>query len=261
MKHIAILGIDLQNDFTSPSGTLFVKGADRDVERIACFIDKNAAKIDYIALTLDSHQPIHIAHRIYWKDTDGNYPQEFSIIKADDVRKGHWIPQYNKNMALPYLEQLEEHGEVCVIWPQHCILGTNGWSLDKLLTDSLSKWAINCNKIYELFYKGYVQFTEHYSIFKAAVEYNDTPETQLNSKLLNILNTFDEIILIGEAADYCVANSLNDILDECNTLASKIVVLTDCMSWINPNNEKAKLIYDKAKHLGVRFRTSEDYSL
>lgn len=261
MKHIAILGIDLQSDFTSPSGALFVKGANEDVARITHFIERNGAKIDYIALTLDSHQPIHIAHQIYWKDKDGNHPAPFSIINVDDVRAGKWIPQYNEALAIVYLEQLFLKGEVCTIWPMHCILGAQGWAIDQLLTDCLSQWAINNSKAYQLFYKGYSQSTEHYSIFRAAVEWETEPETKLNTQLLHSLNSFDEVLLVGEAADYCVANSLNDILDECSELAAKIVLLTDCMSWINPDNERAKEIFDKAVRLGVRFSTSNSYSL
>jgi hypothetical protein len=67
MKKVAILGVDIQNDFTLPTGELFVKGADADVKRMADFILKNQEQISYIALTLDSHQPIHIAHQCYWK--------------------------------------------------------------------------------------------------------------------------------------------------------------------------------------------------
>ncbi|MDU1892314.1 MAG: hypothetical protein E6767_16640 [Dysgonomonas sp.] len=256
MKKRAILGIDLQNDFTSPSGSLYVNGASDDVIRIADFIVRNQSKIEYVALTLDSHQPIHVAHQIYWKDKDGKVPPLFSIIKAADVKEGRWNAQYNKELALTYLEQLEQKGEVCTIWPMHCILGTSGWAIDKEITDTLSTWAINNDRSYELFYKGYSQSTEHYSIFRAAVEWETQPETFLNTTLLTKLNTYDEVLLIGEAADYCVANSLNDILDECDELAKKIVVLTDCMSWINPDNERAKIIFDKAKKQGVRFEDS-----
>jgi len=253
MKRKAILGIDLQNDFTSPTGSLFVQHADSDVIRIADFILTNQQEIDYVALTLDSHQPIHIAHQIYWKDVEGHNPLAFATITAEEVRSGKWIPQYNKERALPYLEQLEAKGEVCTIWPMHCILGTGGWSIDKAVTESLSKWCINNNRSYELFYKGYSQSTEHYSIFRAAVEWDNEPETFLNTTLLNKLNEYDEVYLVGEAADYCVANSLNDILDECEELSGKLIVLTDCMSWINTDNEKAKAIFEKAKAQGVRF--------
>ena len=256
MKRTAILGIYLQYDFTSPTGTLYVNGAGDDVIRIADFIIRNQDKIDYIALTLDSHQPIHIAHQIYWKDKDGNLPPLFSIISAEDVKNGVWLPQYNKELALIYLERLEEKGEVCTIWPMHCILGTMGWAIDKEITESLSIWAINNDKSYELFYKGYSQST---GIFRAAVEWDFQPETFLNTKLLSILNSYDEVLLIGEAADYCVANSLNDILNECDELAKKMVVLTDCMSWINPENDRAKAIFEKAERQGVRFENSSDY--
>jgi len=243
-----------------PTGALFVQNADIDIFRIADFIRENQKNIDYVALTLDSHQPIHIAHQCYWKDKDGNVPPLFSVISADDVKSGRWIPQYNKERAVIYLEQLEKKAEVCTIWPMHCILGTEGWAINKIITDALSEWAINNSRSYELFYKGYSQSTEHYSIFKAAVEWETEPETYLNTRLLSLLNNYDEVLLIGEAADYCVANSLNDILDECDELAKKIVVLTDCMSWINPENERAKTIFEKAKNLGVRFSTSLQYN-
>ncbi|WP_029904531.1 isochorismatase family protein [Prevotella sp. 10(H)] len=261
MKRTAILGIDLQNDFTLPTGSLSVQNAQEDVKRIADFIRHNQENIDYIALSMDSHQPIHIAHQIYWRNADGDFPPLFSVITADDVRGGKWVPQYNKDHALTYLEQLEKKGEVCTIWPMHCILGTTGWAIDKQITDVLSNWCIHNGRSYELFYKGYSQSTEHYSIFRAVVEWANEPETYLNKKLLFKLNSFDEVLLVGEAADYCVANSLNDILDECPELAQKIVVFTDCMSWINPDNQRAKDIFSKAEKIGVRFVESGRYSL
>jgi nicotinamidase-related amidase len=260
MKKVAVLGIDIQNDFTLPTGALFVKGADADVKRMADFVLSNQEKISYIALTLDSHQPIHIAHQCYWKGETGSRPALFSTISASDVRKGVWIPQFNRERALPYLEQLEAKGEVCTIWPMHCVLGTEGWAINKVLTDSLTEWAVDNGYTYELFYKGYSQWTEHYSIFKAAVEWEGEPGTLLNTRLLSVLNDFDEVLLMGEAADYCVANSLSDILDECSELAEKTVILTDCMSWINPDNERAKAIFEKARQQKARFLLSTEYT-
>jgi len=253
----AILAIDLQNDFTSPNGTLSVKDADQDVKRIADLIKNKGAKIDYIALTLDSHQPIHIAHQIYWKDKDGNRPPLFSIITAEDVRTGKWIPLYNKQKALPYLEQLEQNGQICTIWPMHCIYGTDGWAIDKTVMDSIINWCIYNDRKYELYFKGQSQSTEHYSIFKASVTWEDEPSTCLNNALLHKLDTFGRILLVGEAADICVANSLNDILKERPELAKKIIVLTDCMSWIYPDNEKAMAVFEKAEKMGAKFSTSE----
>lgn len=255
MEKIALLGIDLQNDFTSPFGSLYVKGADADIKRIKTFLFRNLNKIDHIILSLDSHQPIHIAHQSYWKNREGEYPPLFTVITLDDVKNGVWIPQYNEHLAIEYLQQLSQKSEFCTIWPVHCISGSKGWNIDGELIDCLDKWATTNNKQYEQVYKGHSQSTEHYSIFKAAVEWIDQPETSINTTLLSKLNEYDKIILVGEAADYCVANSLNDIIDN-KELVKKLIILEDCMSWIDINNQKAKNIFMKAKKEGALFEKS-----
>lgn len=258
-ERTAVLGIDIQNDFTQPTGALFVNGADADVRRMATFIEEYGSSIDYVALTLDSHQPIHIANQHYWKDKEGYPPALFTIIHAADVESGKWMPQFNDNRALSYLKALEKKGEICTIWPAHCIQGSKGWAINEILIKALYSWSINEGKTYDLFYKGTHQATEHYSIFKAAVQYEDSEETKLNKKLLSKLEEFDKILIMGEASDYCVANSLNDMLEAAPQLAKRIVVLADCISWINLENERAITMYDNARAQGVRFATSDQF--
>ena len=260
MKKTAILGIDIQNDFTRPSGAIFVKGADADVIRMSSFIDKYSSQIDYVALILDSHQPIHIANQCYWKDFEGYPPALYTNIKAEDLINGRWMAQYNQGLALDYLLQLEEKGESCTIWPAHCIMGTQGWAINEFIINALVSWSITGSKAYEMFYKGSNSATEHYSVFKAAVEYNNCEETKLNLKLLNKLEDFDQVVIMGEAADYCVVNSLIDLLSFAPHMADKIIVLTDCMSWININNEHAKSKFAMAQQQGVRFTDVEGYA-
>ncbi len=255
----AILGVDIQNDFTLPTGALFVNGADGDVRRMAAFMEEYGSNIDYVALTVDSHQPIHIANQSYWKDKEGYPPALYTVVTAADVASGKWEPQYNRSLALDYLKALEQVGEVCTIWPPHCIVGSKGWAINEILIKALYSWCISENKTYDLFFKGMHQATEHYSIFRAAVEYADAEETKLNTKLLNKLESFDQILLMGEAADYCVVNSLSDMLKEAPQLAKKVIVLTDCMSWIHGDNERAKYMYDEARDKGVQFMFSSDF--
>ena len=78
--NIQLLVIDPQKDFCDPTGALYVKGAEKDMERLAAMVDKNGDKIDDIRVTLDSHQKIHIAHPICWQDAKGNHPAPFTII-------------------------------------------------------------------------------------------------------------------------------------------------------------------------------------
>ena len=259
MKKVAILGIDLQNDFTSPTGKLYVKGSEKDISNISNFIVNHSNNISYIALSFDSHQPIHIATPIYWKDANGNQPDLYSVISADEVAIGKWIPQYNKDQALDYLKKLEAKGDKCTIWPPHCIIGSQGWAINQKLIDTLFDWSVKNDRYYEPFHKGFNQFTEHYSIFKAAVSYNYAPETKLNKTLISKLSLFDEVLIVGEAADFCVVNSLKDILEYADLLAQKTIIFTDCMSWIIPDNPKATAIFDKAKKAGVKFMESTEY--
>lgn len=260
MKRTALLGIDIQNDFTKPTGSLFVKGADSDVIRMSSFVDRYGSHVDYVALTLDSHQPIHIANQCYWKDYEGYPPALYTNILAGDVERGKWKPQYCENLALDYLFRLEEAGQTCTIWPTHCVMGTQGWAVNDFLMNALVSWCITGSKTYEMFYKGSNIATEHYSIFKAAVEYDHCEETKLNLKLLNKLESFDQIVIMGEAADYCVMNSLKDWITFAPHMSERTVVLTDCMSWISPENIHAKLLFERVRELGVKFTDIDGYA-
>lgn len=261
MEKVALLGIDLQNDFVLQSGALSVVGAEDDANRIASFIRKNLTKIQHLSFTLDSHHPIHIASQCFWKDKDGNHPKPFTNITSSEAQRGEWIPQYNPKWAYTYLEELEKTGTQCTIWNSHCVLGTNGWALVDTVTDAIKEWEIENARPYNLWFKGTNWYTEHYSIFKANVPYPNAPETGLNQELLRVLNQYDKVLLVGEAADFCVANSLNDILNETPDLAKKLIILDDCMSWIIPNNPIAVGIFNRAKTMGATFAKSVDINI
>lgn len=248
-----LLAIDLQFDFCSQGGALYVQGADQDICNIANLITTHLDSIDSIIMSMDSHQPVHIAQQIYWRNEDGRQPQLFSTITRQDVVVGRWIPQYNTELALAYLTKLEAAGYVCTIWPPHCIIGTEGWTISEKVFKALTQWTISTGIPYEMVMKGMYQATEHYSIFRAAVEYSAVKSTLFNDKLIDRLGDYDRILLVGEAADFCVANSLNDILKKTPELAPRIYVLTDCMSYIIDGNESAKKIFNDAKNLGAHF--------
>jgi nicotinamidase-related amidase len=261
MKSVAILGIDLQNDFVKKTGSLCVNGAEEDAKRIADFIRNNSDKINYLVFTLDSHRANHIAHASYWEDKNGQEPALFSTITAKDVHDGTWIPRIGRlSDAIHYLEELEKKGKKHTIWPPHCIIGTEGWALYKDISDALIEWELKNKRTpvqYE--FKGSNWFTEHYSIFKAEVELPNYAETQVNHALLRTLNRFDEVILVGEARDFCVLNSLKDLTLEVPDLAKKVVVFEDCMSNVIQNNADADTFYQNSLNAGVRIMKSTEY--
>lgn len=257
----AILAIDLQNDFCLPDGALPVAGAMEDVDRIVNFIRRNSNNIDHISSTLDSHHPLHIAHRTYWRDKDGNMPDLYTSITSADARAGKWVPQFNPAWSYKYLDELERTGQICTIWPEHCVLGSSGWALVKPYSDALIEWEKENKRFYELWFKGSNLYTEHYSIFKANVPYPNAPETDLNQQLIQVLNKFDNVILIGEAQTHCVKYSLNDLCTYVPDLTKKLIILEDCMSPIGPFDVATDPVYQKAVSLGAKIMKSTDLTL
>jgi len=234
-KKTHLLIIDPQNDFCEPDGSLYVPGANKDMERISKFIIDNNDNIDFIHVTLDSHNLIDIAHPIFWINEDGNFPDPFSIISVDDVMNGVWTttnPNW-KQRALSYVQALAVNGRypLC-IWPPHCLIGSFGHAIANPIQEALIVWQSKNMKPINFISKGSNIFTEHYSAIKADVVDPLDRSTDKNSELLNQLNYADEIIVAGEALSHCVANTVIDIVEHEESTAKKIVLLSNATSSV-----------------------------
>jgi len=265
MKKNALLIIDPQNSFCNPGdvngkgkGSLYVSGAEKDMERLGNWILKYQAEIDFIAITIDSHQPNDIAHPSFWQDKDGNFVPPFTMISVADVESGKWTPRFDPKRCLDYLKKLESQGEYPhLIWPPHCIIGSEGAAIYQPLMDAIIEWTVR-GKFYQTVTKGTYPFSEHFGAFQAQIPDSERPETQLNQNLIRTLEMYQNIYLTGEAKSHCVANSLKQVLNEAPMLAAKFIVMEDCMSNVTGFETLADPIYAKAKQMGVRFMNSTD---
>jgi len=260
-KKIALLIIDAQFDFCDPKGSLFVDNADKDMLRLAEFITKNKNSINYIGMTMDSHQVLDIAHPGFWTDKDGNFPPIFTIITYQDVLDGKWSPRFVPNEATKYIEELEKQGEFphC-IWAEHCVIGTKGASFVEPIMDAVTAWARETKSFYQVVAKGTYPLTEHFGAFRANIPVAGHPETQLNQALLQKLETFDVIYFAGEAQSHCVANTLKQAM-QFPELAKKFIILTDCMSPVTGFEHMADSIYADAQAMGIKFEISTNIKL
>ena len=66
------------------------------------------------------------------------------------------------------LEQGENHFKL-IIWPEHCLVGTEGWCMVKEVRDAVREWEMATGKTAEFICKGSVNLTEMYSAIQAAV--------------------------------------------------------------------------------------------
>lgn len=262
-KENALIIIDAQVDFTDPKGALYVAGANEDVKRIAAFILTNQDKLDHIALTLDSHRVVDISHPAWWADANGAEVKPFTPISLADIDSGKYYSTKDPKWSREYVEKLEQEGEFGhFIWPEHCIIGTNGHAISPVVIQAVHAWERKRggSQGAEYVTKGTNPYTEHFGAFQAQVPMSTDPNSQPNLGLLKKLASFENTYLCGQARNFCVVNSLKQILNIAPDLAKKLVVLEDCMSDV-PSMPDAvgamtDAIFDRARGMGVRFATS-----
>jgi nicotinamidase-related amidase len=226
--------IDPQNDFCSPTGSLYVAGADQDMSRLAKLIDKMGKNITDMFVTMDTHHIFDIAHAQFWIDQRRKHPDPFTIISVDDVAKKLWMPSnshYNA-WAKEYVEGLAQKGRfpLC-IWPDHCLIGSPGNNIYPELFTSLCNWERTFNGFVQYQTKGTSFKTEHYSIFEA--EYSDPadPTTKFNGMYANAIAQCDKVLIAGEARTHCVINSMRSLIENMgDSFISKIIFLEDASS-------------------------------
>ena len=251
-------GITIQ---VRPVGSLYVPGAENDMARVGNFIAKNLAEIDYIGLTMDSHQVIDISHPGFWQDKDGNLPGPFTQITSADILAGKWTPKYYPKEATAYVAELEKQGEFPhYIWPEHCIIGSPGAAIMPEVILSVESWCRAKGEFHQVVTKGTWPLTEHFGAFRANVPVEGHPETQLNANLIHKLEKFEKVYFAGEAKSHCVANTLRQAM-QFPTLAKKFVILEDCMSDVPGLGFLGDATYASAKAMGIEFIKSVDVTL
>lgn len=128
---VAVLGIDVQNCFAMPGGSLFVPGAVEDTQRALGWIYANLPRITDLFFSLDTHTLYQVFHPAWWVDADGNHPVPLTPISAADVEAGRWRAVRHEPESLEYVRKLEAGGKYTLtIWPYHALLGSIGHALE-----------------------------------------------------------------------------------------------------------------------------------
>ena len=262
MTNTHLLIIDPQYDFCDPAGSLYVKGADKDMERLSSLIMNNADRISQITVTMDMHKNYHIASPVFWQNTDGENPKPFTIITAKDVEAGLWKASNKEHAtwATEYVNALEKNGryQLC-IWPYHCIIGTIGSNIYQKITDALSFFELTKRKKIDYIFKGSYSLTEHYSALLADVPLSSESGTHINKNLLASVHEADTVLVAGEALSHCVANTVMDIGNNLSGDLSKFVLLEDASSCVAGFEHLGESFIKKAKDMGMKTARTADF--
>lgn len=259
-ERVLFLGIDVQQDFMD-NGALGVTGAHRDVERMTQFLYNNMDKISNIAVSIDTHTPHQIFHPCWWVDEDGNNPAPYTAITLADLDAGKYLPVINPQKTRDYVEHLEKDGKkTLVVWSYHCLQGTTGAALENQFANMIYFHSVAKKTVVQRLVKGQDPLSEMYGIIKP--EYDI--QNYINIDFLNKLETYDKIVISGEARDYCVYESLKQMLEYYanNTeVLKKVYVLEDCMSAIGNPADVDKMYADLQKQYKFNIVKSTEWSL
>lgn len=260
-----LLLIDAQVDFVHTDGALSVPGAVEDTRRTIEWLYRNLSRVSAIAASLDSHLPVQIFSPSWWVDADGAHPQPFTVIAHEDVVTGRWRALYLSEWSLDYTERLERDAKKqLMIWQYHTLIGTTGHALTPALHEAIVYHAAARHIAPIFLQKGMIAQTEHYSIIEPEVKVPDQPGGDVNHAFLQMLRTYDSIVVAGQAKSHCVletVTSLMRLFADDPAMISRLNLLTDCMSSVaHPTIDfdvMADAAYADFSTQGLRLITSE----
>ncbi|MBL8698693.1 MAG: bifunctional nicotinamidase/pyrazinamidase [Alphaproteobacteria bacterium] len=192
----ALIVVDVQNCFT-PGGSLAVPKGDEVVP----VINKLAKAFRWVVLTQDWHTPNH-----------ASFASSHAGKKPFEVTK------------MPYGNQ--------VLWPDHCVQGTEGAALHKDLAIAHAQLVIR---------KGYNPAVDSYSAF---IEADRKTKTGLDAWLK--AKGIKRVFCCGLATDFCVAWTAQD----ARKLGFQSVVIEDASRAIDLDGSLAKA-WDAMTKAGV----------
>ena len=249
---LCLLVVDVQNTFCIPGFELFVagrsgSGAVDDSRRLVEFMYRNLAVITQVVPSLDTHDAMQVFHAIWLIDEDGNHPGPYTLVSADDVERGRFRVnpavadaleldhEYAQRHLGFYTRRLAEGGKYdLTIWPYHAMLGSIGHSLVSAVEEAIFFHTIARYSQPDFQVKGHRPLTEHYSILGPEVTEgpDGEPLGERNQELIDKLQTFDAVVVAGQAKSHCLAWTVDDLLehDEMQVLANRTYLLEDCTS-------------------------------
>lgn len=263
--YIALYIIDGQKDFCFPRGSLFVggesgTGAIDDSVRIAQFIYRNLGRLSQVIATMDTHFAFQIFFSSFLVFDDGSPVPPHTQVPLDMVRKGQVKVAPYAASALgvdySYLNQhlehyclmLEKAGKYTLyVWPEHCVLGSDGHVLAGVLHEArlFHAYVRGSQSLTEV--KGGHPLTENYSVFSPEVLTGPDGKAIAQKNVRAIKSAMrGKTILCGQAASHCVGSSIDDLLTEVLAfdpkLASNFYIMEDGMSSVTVPDGKGGFI-------------------
>jgi len=255
----ALVSIDNQSSFVLPGFELLVPGAVEDTQRTVEIMYKRPDLIDEIVFTQDLHYRLSIFFPSWWEDKNGNHPEPFTDITADDVLQKRWMPVIMETWSIHYVTTLRK----IKIWPYHCLNGTKGASIVPAFEEMMWWFAAARDTKPISIIKGTALESEFFGGFQSNVQIPGHPHGGLNTDALNLLGRYERTFWVGQAGNICVLETLRQYIEYYKgrpEVLKRIYLIMDCMSVVGPNGTEDQFIHDldELAELGVNLVKSDE---
>lgn len=224
MKNIALVVIDVQEDFLPPSGSLAVSGGREIISPICNLVSEYPWLA--VVLTQDWHPPNHC---LFAKN---NNAEPFT-----EVEFSHPLAEKDDSGVVISKKQ--------VVWPVHCVQDLKGACIDDRVLSVFEE--IKGKVPAAIVRKGYLEDREYYLCFCDCWKLHNTEMTEFLKE-----NHITEVVFVGLAYDFCVLNSSADCLER----GFKTYVLRDCCRSVYPDSILATEV--KFREAGVHIYDNVD---
>ncbi|KAK1923002.1 Isochorismatase-like protein [Papiliotrema laurentii] len=225
MPHTALIIVDVQNDFLPPSGSLAVPGGRQVIPVIQKLLDRSW-KWDTVIASQDYHPSGHIS----FSSTHSVEP--FTERQVEDAR------------GTTYTQAM---------WPNHCVVGTEGVQIDREVRGSLDAWKGEKRIVRKGWHRGVEQYSafEGYLVDPSSSDADEklrsTPEKvpAKDTELAKYLRQqgIAKVVVTGLATDYCVGATAHAALEA----GFETVVVESAISGISEDGVKRTMGELRAK--------------
>lgn len=258
MKNLLLI-IDPQVDFIN--GSLPVPGSEECMGRLARFIERRSDSFEDVLVTLDSHQPGHISFRSSWLTKTWENEKDITEITPEMI--GETVkPKYPELDTAEVIEYITNRipGKKLDLWPDHCVIGTPGHCIWPSLKESFDKWSEKSGRVWKTMMKGNRSDREMYSAIlcdgEKFIGLSNTPKIDSD-----LITSYDKIYIAGIAKDFCVAETVKDLM-ECfgAEIKGRLIFLDDCMPIIVEGNESTKVYNECIEKYGAGMTNVDSYN-
>ena len=256
---VHLIIIDPQYDFCHPEGSLYVPGADKDMQRLAGLLLVFKDMITDITITLDTHTKWNIGHPVAWVDANGEHPKPFQQITSKDVESGRWRAtiEDDQKCFLNHLYMLNIFGEDLTIWPPHCIYGTKGHSIYPNLQNAIGEWE-KIDGHYPFFqFKGMNPYTEEFSAVNASLRTAGRPNVEFLGRFESKFS--EHVWIAGEALSHCVRMTVEEAFHEMpNRNKLDYTIITDATSNVPSFDSLGDEFLKGMLRMGVNLKATDE---